>query len=187
MCQHVLILRIFQKLMNTAKDEPIKRTAQSQLEYIQKRNDYMARVKMENERREKEFAQRQKEIEEARAKRPGSAESGSEAVQEAPVPPPIRRRMTGGESVTGQMTRLECNSKGVTVYVTVGTEKLRFHTSTPERLQFTTFTQSQNEQIACIEFSPSRLIRVVYKPMADPKSEFAGEPLAIEFIKPEDR
>ena len=98
---------------------------------------------------------------------------------------PTLRRRNEGEEVKGLLTKMECSPKGVTLYVTAGTEKLVFHTTRPERLEFTTFTSAVGESIECKTFTPPRPVRIIYRGNTDAQSKFNGEPMAVEFVKPD--
>lgn len=97
---------------------------------------------------------------------------------------PTLRRRNEGEEAKGLLTKMDCSAKGVTLHVTVGNQKLVFHTKQPERLEFITFTPSVGESIECKEFTPARPVRVIYRGNTDATAKYAGEPIAVEFIKP---
>ncbi len=98
---------------------------------------------------------------------------------------PTLRRRSEGETITGLLTKMDCSEKGLTLYVMAGNETLLFHTARPDRLEFITFTQGVGEAIECKEFKPARPVRVIYRGNTDASSKYNGEPIAVEFVKPE--
>jgi hypothetical protein len=73
------------------------------------------------------------------------------------------------------------------LHVTADNKKLVFFTTTPQRLKFVSFTQGVGENITCAVFNPAKLVRIVYRSNTDAKSKFDGEPIAVEFVKPEEK
>ncbi|HEX4945368.1 MAG TPA: tetratricopeptide repeat protein [Blastocatellia bacterium] len=100
---------------------------------------------------------------------------------------PTLRRRNEGEEIKGLLTKMDCSEKGLTLHITAGNEKLVFHTARPDRLEFITFTQSVGESIECKEFKPAKPVRVIYRGNTDASSKYNGEPLMVEFIKPEEK
>ena len=68
-----------------------------------------------------------------------------------------------------------------------GERTLKFNTSAPERLQFITYTRDTNQSINCGKINPAKSVVVTYRGSTDSKSPFDGEPIAVEFVKPEEK
>ncbi len=172
--------KLLQPIARNSSDPNMKQNAQLQLEVIQRVADSLAKYKAEREAYEN---QRQAAANGAPA---NTTTDTNTDLTLAPLRPTLRRR-TEGEQVKGMLTKMDCSAKGTTLYVTVGNEKKVFHTSTPDRLEFITFTQGVSESITCEVFNPAKLVRIVYRTNTDAKAKYDGEPIAVEFIKPEDK
>src|SRR5262249_8223070 len=98
---------------------------------------------------------------------------------------PLRR--FDGEKARGLLTEIQCSPKGMTLVIKDGDRTLKFNTSAPERLQFISYTQDMNQSINCGKINPARLVVVTYHGSTDTKSQFDGEPIAVEFVKPEEK
>jgi hypothetical protein len=154
----------------------LKLNAQSQLDVLQRIEINLAKYKAEQEAYEK---QRQ-----ARAQESAAAPGEATAPPLPPMRPLLRRRQQGAE-VSGLLTKMDCSEKGTTLYMTVGNEKLVFHTTQPAQVEFVTFTQTVGDAIECGEFKPAKPVRVIYRSPTDPQSKYRGEPIVVEFVKPE--
>ncbi len=97
----------------------------------------------------------------------------------------LLRRRFDGDKVKGQLTQIDCNDKGIILVVKVGDRTLKFNTSTPDRLQFITFDKEVGTEISCGPLKPHRLVEITYRSSTDAQSAFDGEPIAVEFLKPE--
>jgi hypothetical protein len=173
-----------------AKDASLQMRAQSLLDVLQRMAEQRERYKAETEA----YNKRQPPQATSETTGPGATERPSlrrstteatttEEPATPPPPTPWLRQYTEGEEVRGLLTKMECSDKGVTLYVTAGTQKYIFHTNEPQRLEFTTYTTNVGESIKCQEFNPGRHVRIVYRKSSD--ARFQGEPIAVDFIKPE--
>lgn len=161
-------------IARNAADPAKKQRAQSMLDQINTIIEGQARYKAQLE------ADKQQEM--------ASAQVVEEKTEGQLVPNrPALRRRNEGEEAKGLLTKMECSEKGVTLHVTVGAEKLVFHTTRPERLEFITFTSAVGENIECKTFTPPRPVRIVYRGNTDAKSKYNGEPIAVEFVKSEEK
>ncbi len=97
----------------------------------------------------------------------------------------LLRRRFDGDKVKGQLTQIDCNDKGITLVVKVGDRTLKFNTSTPDRVQFITFDKGVGTEITCGPLKPARLVELTYRSSTDAQAPFDGEPIAVEFLKPE--
>lgn len=118
----------------------------------------------------------------------------SDGVTPPPPPPPLRKKQTetmrpvfDGEKIKGLLTEITCDQKGMTLIVKGDDGTLKFNTSTPDRVQFVSFTEDVGSIITCGPIKPARQVVVTYRSSTDAKSPFSGEPLAVEFVKPEQK
>lgn len=93
------------------------------------------------------------------------------------------RRRFDGEKVKGLLTRVDCDDKGMTLTIKSGDKTVKLNTSTPERVQFIAYTPDGAGEITCGPINPAKQVIVTYRGSTDAKSKFDGEPIAVEFIK----
>jgi hypothetical protein len=84
------------------------------------------------------------------------------------------------------LTEMVCSAKGMTLIVNAGDRIFKFHTASPERLQFLTFTPDVTGAIECGKVKPAKPVLVTYRAPTGAKSQFDGEPIAVEFEKREE-
>lgn len=175
-------------IAHNAADISLKERAQGVLNMIERLADHKAQFQAELEAYNKQdSAAGETDISAARrpTMRRRADRTGTDTEEPPTSPKPwLRARTEGEEEVQGLLTKMECSSKGTTLFVTNGTQKLVFHTPQPDRLEFITFTTSVSESIECKEFSPARPVRVIYRGKTTAASKYDGEPVTIEFIKP---
>jgi len=99
----------------------------------------------------------------------------------------ILRRRFDGEKARGLLTEVQCSEKGMTIVIKDGARTLKFNTSAPDRVQFITHTQDVKESITCGKVNPAKSVIVTYRGSTDASSPFDGEPIAVEFVKPEEK
>lgn len=125
----------------------------------------------------------------------GQSEPGVVIAGDTPPPPapagktqtiPLRR-VFDGEKAKGLLTEILCNDKGLTLVINAGDRTLKLNTASPEQLKFVSYVQNENSQIGCGPIKPARQVVVTYRTPTDAKSGFDGEPLAVEFVKPEEK
>jgi tetratricopeptide (TPR) repeat protein len=112
---------------------------------------------------------------------------GGSVTATPPPPPPTLRRRVEGDKLKGLLTRIDCDDKGMTLTVKSGDRTVKLHTSAPERIQFITYTQDLSGEITCGPLNPAKQVIVTYRGSTDAKSPFDGEPIAVEFVKPEEK
>ena len=173
--------KTIEPIVRSATDAAMKQQAQSILDAINNITTRLAKYKAEMEAYEKNRNSNQPTPN-------GTSVGTSDPTTLTSIPGrPMLRRRQDGESVTGLLTKMDCTAKGTTLYVTVDNQKLVFHTTTPERLEFVTFTQGVGENIICEVFTPAKPVHIVYRSNTDAKSKYDGEPIAVEFVKPEEK
>ena len=77
--------------------------------------------------------------------------------------------------------------KGMTLTVKSGDRTVKLHTSAPELIQFITHTPDLSGEITCGPINPAKQVVVTYRTSTDAKSPFDGEPVAVEFVKPDEK
>ncbi len=159
--------RIVEPIARTAADPAMKQRAQILLDQLAQMAEHSASIKSFDKDKDGNLIGK---IEEKDGK--------------ATIRPTLRRR-SEGEEIKGLLTKMDCSEKGLTLYVTAGNDKLMFHTPRPDRMEFITYTQGVGESIECKEFTPAKLVRVIYRGNTDASSKYNGEPLMVEFVKPE--
>ena len=111
-----------------------------------------------------------------------SATVSTEPARE-PIAPDDRirlSRVSQGDQHTGLLSLIDCRD-GLTLTVTVEGRELQFHTRSPDRVEFATFTSNVGQEISCGPLDPPAAVVVTY--LSPPEgSEFAGVPLKIEFV-----
>ncbi len=112
-----------------------------------------------------------------------STQGGETVTTTPPQPPPMLRRRFDGEKVKGLLTRVDCDDKGMTLTIKSGDKTVKLNTSTPERVQFIAYTPDGAGEITCGPINPAKQVIVTYRGSTDAKSKFDGEPIAVEFIK----
>jgi tetratricopeptide (TPR) repeat protein len=81
-----------------------------------------------------------------------------------------------GEKVTGLLTNLDC-SDGLTLHIRTDRNSVELHSSTPDKIQFLSYTSDVGGNIKCGARNPGTPVTVTYRPVQGG----AGEPLVIEF------
>jgi hypothetical protein len=85
------------------------------------------------------------------------------------------------------MTEIQCSEKGLTLVINDGERTLKFNTPAPERVQFITYTHGASQLINCGKVNPAKSVVVTYRGSTDASSPFDGEPIAVEFVKQEEK
>ncbi len=166
--------KMLEPVAQSAPDPQLRQRAQSMLDTIKSVTERLQRFKAETES--------------ANADRVVTSDpSKSNEKENVERPRPILRRHFDGEKARGTLTEIQCSEKGMTLVIKDGDRTLKFNTTTPERLQFITFTQDVGQSINCGKFNPAKPVVVTYRGSTDAKSPFDGEPIAVEFVKQEEK
>ena len=173
--------KTIEPIARSATDHAMKTQAESLFDSINRMTEQIAKYKAEAEAYEKN-----RNSTKATSSTNSTDQSDTTTSTYIPGRPALRRR-SEGDSVTGLLTKMDCTYKGTTLYVTVDNKKLVFYTTTPQRLEFVSFAPGVGENITCTVFNPAMPVRIVYRSNTDAKSKYDGEPLAVEFVKPEEK
>jgi hypothetical protein len=161
-------LKALEPVAKNAPDPQLRRQAQSLLDSIKSITESMERFKAETD--------------DANARRVRTSEGANDE-----RPRVILRRRFEGEKAQGLLTEIQCSEKGITLVVKVGDRTLKFNTDAPERLQFVTYSQDTGGSIDCGKLNPPKAVVVTYRSSTDASKPFDGEPIAVEFVKPEEK
>src|SRR5262249_9719251 len=101
----------------------------------------------------------------------------------APAPRDMGMRLRfDGERVEGLLTRADCN-KGLTLTIKSGVKIVKLHAPSLETVKFISYAPGGAGEITCGLINPAKQVVVTYKASTDAKAPFAGEPIAVEFVK----
>src|SRR5262245_20990617 len=143
-------------LAGAAAKSDIRERANSMLEKIAKIEERLAQMKAEDEAR---------------------------AAQ--PTPPAPGQRFQG-DQVRGLLTRIDCDDSGVTLTVKTESRSFKFRTMQASQLILVRYTPDVPTSIICGPVNPAKSVIVTYHGSA--RSDFTGsdgEPIGVEFVKPE--
>ncbi|HEU0183717.1 MAG TPA: tetratricopeptide repeat protein [Blastocatellia bacterium] len=102
---------------------------------------------------------------------------------ETPRPPRLTvKPRFEGEKVEGLLTHADCN-RGITLTIKSAVKTVKLHAPSPERVKFISYIAGGAGEITCGPIKPAKQVVVTYQPSTDPKSQFIGEPIAVEFVK----
>ncbi len=103
-----------------------------------------------------------------------------------PPPPPALRRRFEGERVEGLLMRVDCD-KGMTLTIKSGDKTVKLNTSSPESVKFISYIPGGAGEITCGPINPAKQVVVTYRSSTNAKSAFIGEPVAVEFVKGDEK
>lgn len=164
--------KMLEPVAKNAPDPQLRQRAQSLLDSINSITERLERFKAETE--------------DANTRRVTTG-VGAKTGENNERPRIILRRRIEGEKARGLLTEIQCSEKGMTIVVKDGERTLKFNTSTPERLQFITYTPDVRQSIDCGKVNPPKSVVVTYRGSTDASSPFDGEPIAVEFVKQDEK
>lgn len=99
-------------------------------------------------------------------------------------PPPGRRFQ--GDQVRGILTRIDCDDAGVTLTVKTESRSFKFRTTRTSQLILVRYTPDVPASIICGPINPAKPVIVTYRGSAQPGvADVDGEPIGVEFVKPD--
>lgn len=98
---------------------------------------------------------------------------------------PTLRRRTEGDKMQGQLVRIDCADSSVVLTVKGADRIYRFQAASLERVSFVSYSPEISSELACAELKKPLPVIIIYRASTDAKSQSDGEPLSVEFIKPE--
>jgi tetratricopeptide (TPR) repeat protein len=99
------------------------------------------------------------------------------------TPRPALRRRIEGEKAEGLLLKMDC-AQGLTVTVKGAKETWQFHSATPDRVQFVTYSQDVKAELTCSAFKTPPNVVVTYRYNTNAEAKHDGELIAVEFVKP---
>jgi tetratricopeptide (TPR) repeat protein len=165
-------LKMLEPVAKNAPDPQLRQRAQSLLDSIKSITERLERFKAETDDRD------------SRRVTTGEVTKTGENDERPRV---ILRRRFEGEKARGLLTEIQCSEKGMTLVIKDGDRILKFNTGAPERLQFITYSQDVGQSIDCGKLNPPKSVVVTYRGSTDASSPFNGEPIAVEFVKQEEK
>ena len=165
--------RTVEPIARGGADPQMRARAQSLLETITRVTEQLARFKAERD-----------------SFRPAPATPVETPVETPPTTVlepkrPVMRRRFEGEQVRGLLTRVDCTERGITVVIKADDRTLQLHSDRPDRVEFITYTQDVGQTTDCGPRKTATPVIVTYRTPTDAKSRYDGEPIAVEFVKPE--
>ncbi|MBO0726459.1 MAG: tetratricopeptide repeat protein [Blastocatellia bacterium] len=106
------------------------------------------------------------------------------AAKSSPAPPAPGERFQG-DKVRGLLTRIDCDDAGVTLTVKTESRSFKFRTTRASQLILVKYTPDVPNSITCDAINPARPVIVTYHSPAQPGAGSDGEPIGVEFMKPE--
>jgi hypothetical protein len=89
-------------------------------------------------------------------------------------------RIVSGEQQNGLLSLIDCR-EGLTLTVEADSGTYLFHTDSPERVEFATFSASVGSEVSCGPLNPPSPVVITFQ-VAPEGSEFAGVPNKVEFV-----
>jgi len=132
-------------------------------------------------------------IEERMAKIKAEGESRGDQAQSPDDQPSNRAPLPGqrfqGDQVRGLLTRIDCDDTSITLTVKTEARSFKFRTTLTSQLIFVRYTPEIPTSITCGAINPAKPVIVTYRSSArsnSPQSaDFDGEPIGVEFVKPD--
>lgn len=149
-------------LADQAVKPDVRERASSMLENIAKTEEWMAKMKAESEAR------------------------GNQAPSHANSPstrPPAPGERFQGDQVRGFLTRIDCDDASITLTVRSQSRLFKLRSLQPKQLIFIRYTPEIPTSMTCGPINPSRPVIVTYRGSPQPNSD--GEPIGVEFVKPD--
>ena len=90
-------------------------------------------------------------------------------------------RIVSGQQQEGLLSLIDCR-EGLTLTLEADSGTYLFHTDSPERVEFATFTSDVGAEVGCGPLDPPVSVIITFNE-APEGSEFAGSPDKVEFVK----
>lgn len=159
-------------ILQRADDIKLREQASSLLEDITFAEDQASRPDY--------FARKNAELASNRA-----SQDATSAQEQAHAARPRLAKRFKGERVQGLLTGIECMDSGVALFVKVGKQTLRLHAPELRSVFFVTYVAGLERTVTCGARKANNLVVLTYRSRSEPRGNFDGEAIAIEFV-PED-
>ncbi len=125
-------------------------------------------------------------IEERLAKMKAEGEERGEGAPQSSTPPPLPGQRFQGDQVRGLLTRIECDDASVTLTVKTESRSFKFRTTRSGQLILVRYTPDVSTSITCGAINPAKPVIVTYRSSAQSGiTDVDGEPIGVEFVKPD--
>jgi tetratricopeptide (TPR) repeat protein len=99
----------------------------------------------------------------------------------------VRSSALTGDKLHGLLTEMICSDKGMTMVIKDGDKIVKLHSDSPERVRFFNFEHDPGSMVNCGKIDPPKPIIAIYRKATDTDSPFAGELIALEYRKSENK
>ena len=151
----------------TAKSD-IRERVNSMLENIAKIEERMAKIKAESE---------------------ASGDQAQAPDDQPSTVPPLPGQRFKGDQVRGLLTRIDCDDASITLTVKTEARSFKFRTMRTSQLIFVRYTPEIPTSMTCGAINPAKPVIVTYHSSArsnlQHSADFDGEPIGVEFVKPD--
>ncbi|MCI0660136.1 MAG: tetratricopeptide repeat protein [Acidobacteria bacterium] len=97
----------------------------------------------------------------------------------------VRSSAFDGEKLHGLLIEIICSVEGMTLVIKDGDLIAKLHTNMPENLRFIADHHDPGSLINCGKIDPAKPVIATYRKSTDADSPYKGEPIALEFKKPD--
>src|SRR6266508_1489095 len=99
---------------------------------------------------------------------------------------PLPGQRFQGDQVRGLLTRIDCDDAGVTLTVKTESRSFKFRTTQSSQLILVRYTPDVSTSMICGPVNPAKPVIVTYHVAAQPRAaDVDGEPIGVEFVKPD--
>jgi len=99
---------------------------------------------------------------------------------------PLPGQRFQGDQVRGLLTRIDCDDAGVTLTVKTESRSFKFRTTQSSQLILVRYTPDVPTSMICGPVNPAKPVIVTYHGAAQPRAaDVDGEPIGVEFVKPD--
>jgi tetratricopeptide (TPR) repeat protein len=125
-------------------------------------------------------------IEERLAKMKAESEARSDGSPQSSTPPPLPGQRFQGDQVRGLLTWIDCDDASVTLTVKTESRSFKFRTTRTGQLILVRYTPDVPTSITCGAINPAKPVIVTYRSSAQSGIvDVDGEPIGVEFVKPD--
>jgi tetratricopeptide (TPR) repeat protein len=125
-------------------------------------------------------------IEERLAKMKADGEARGDGAPQSSAPPPLPGQRFQGDQVRGLLTRIDCDDGIITLTVKTESRSFRFRAARGVQPTLVRYTPDIPTSITCGPINPARLVIVTYRGTVQYAAVGVdGEPIGVEFIKPD--
>jgi hypothetical protein len=94
----------------------------------------------------------------------------------------LRTPATGEKQIQGTLTRIDCDTKGITFVLKVNNRFLKLGADSFQHMDIVTFSEDASGQITCGPRKPENNVVVAYVPSTEPRPRVEGVVKSVEFV-----